>query len=79
MSVIDRQPKLAKKESLSVRLTPQAMRLLERHCQLIDSSAHHVVEEALKFTFAKDRDFQSWLKQNGTKADEGDPGICPSQ
>lgn len=74
MSVIDRQPKLAKKESLSVRLTPQAMGLLERYCEFIDSSAHHVVEEALKFTFGKDRDFQSWLEQNATRGEEGDSG-----
>jgi hypothetical protein len=49
---------------LSVRLTPQILRLLERYCEFIDSRAHHVIEEALKFTFGKDRDFQSWLEKN---------------
>jgi hypothetical protein len=72
MSVIDRQPKRAKKETLSVRLTPQAMRLLERYCQFLECGAHHVVDEALKFTIGKDRDFQSWLEKNGTTAGGGD-------
>ena len=72
MSVIERQPKLSKKESLSVRLTPQAMRLLERYCEFIDSRAHHVIEEALKFTFSKDKDFQSWLEKNGAIRERGD-------
>jgi len=72
MSVIERQPKLSRKESLSIRLTPQVMRLLERYCEYIDSGAHHVVEEALKFTFGKDRDFQSWLENNRVTKERGD-------
>jgi hypothetical protein len=77
MSVIERQPKLSKKESLSVRLTPQVMRLLERYCEFIDSRAHHVIEEALKFTFGKDRDFQSWLERNGATTERGDSQGAP--
>jgi hypothetical protein len=72
MSVIHRQPKRAKKESLSVRLTPQVMRSLERYCEFIDSGAHHVVEEALKFTFGKDKDFQSWLERKGVTVETGE-------
>ncbi len=72
MSVIERQPKLTRKESLSVRLAPQVMRLLECYCEFIDSRAHHVIEEALKFTFGKDRDFQSWLEKNGATRERGD-------
>jgi hypothetical protein len=48
------------------------MRLLERYCEFIDSRAHHVIEEALKFTFSKDRDFQSWLEKNGAIRERGD-------
>jgi predicted transcriptional regulator len=77
MSVTERQAKLAKKESLSIRLTPQVMRLLERYCEFIDSAAHHVIEEALKFTFSKDRDFQSWLDKNGATTQRGDSQGAP--
>jgi hypothetical protein len=48
------------------------MRLLECYCEFIDSRAHHVIEEALKFTFGKDRDFQSWLEKNGATRERGD-------
>jgi hypothetical protein len=43
--------------------------MLLRYCTFLDSSQHYVVEQALRYMFGKDRDFQSWLTSQETTAE----------
>jgi len=48
--------------SASIRLTDTTAMLLDQYAAFIHACADEVVEEALKHVFAKDRDFQEFLK-----------------
>ena len=48
--------------SASIRLTDTTAFQVDQYAQFIKASADDVVEEALKHVFAKDRDFQEFLK-----------------
>jgi len=48
--------------SASIRLTDTTALLLDQYAAFIHACADEVVEEALKHVFAKDRDFQEFLK-----------------
>ena len=46
----------------SIRLTDSTALLVDQYAAFIKAPANSVVEEALKHVFAKDRDFQEYLK-----------------
>lgn len=48
--------------SASIRLTDSTALLVDQYAAFIKAPANSVVEEALKHVFAKDRDFQDYLK-----------------
>ena len=48
--------------SASIRLTDSTALLVDQYAAFIKAPANSVVEEALKHVFAKDRDFQEYLK-----------------
>ncbi|MCP5111204.1 MAG: hypothetical protein GY953_10245 [bacterium] len=74
MPLIAKEPPTVKKEVLSVRIEPAVLELLRRYCEFIDSGQHYVVERALQYTFHKDREFQVWLRRNGTTGGEREAG-----
>jgi hypothetical protein len=48
--------------SASIRLTDSTALLVDQYAAFAKAPANNVVEEALKHVFAKDRDFQEYLK-----------------
>lgn len=48
--------------SASIRLTEPIALLVDQYAAFIKAPADNVVEESLKHVFAKDRDFQEYLK-----------------
>lgn len=48
--------------SASIRLTYSTALLVDQYAAFIKAPADNVVEESLKHVFAKDRDFQEYLK-----------------
>lgn len=48
--------------SASIRLTEPTALLVDQYAAFIKAPADNVVEESLKHVFAKDRDFQEYLK-----------------
>ena len=48
--------------SASIRLTDSTALLVDQYAAFAKAPANSVVEEALKHVFAKDRDFQEYLK-----------------
>jgi hypothetical protein len=48
--------------SASIRLTDSTALLVDQYAAFIKAPANSVVEEALKHVFAKDRDFQEFLR-----------------
>jgi hypothetical protein len=70
--LISKQPRRVKKEQLNVRIDPAVGETLRLYCLFIESTQHHVVEQTLKYAFAKDKEFQAWVKQQETASeDEG--------
>src|SRR5262245_2128874 len=66
MALIAREPPVEKKEQLNVRIDPTVGELLRSYCEFIASGQHYVVEQALRYTFDRDKEFQAWLKHNRT-------------
>jgi hypothetical protein len=71
MSLIEKERVPPKKEQCHVRLDPDVMQMLNQYCIFIESSPNYVVEESLRYTFTKDRDFQNWLSTQETTREEG--------
>jgi predicted transcriptional regulator len=69
MPVIEREFIPPKKEQLNIRVDPDVAQTLDHYCTFIASSQHYVVEQALRYMFGKDRDFQSWLTSQETTAE----------
>ena len=66
MPLIEQEIIAPKKEQVTVRLNPELMELLECYARFIHSGQNYVVEQSLRYTFSKDRDFQQWLPKNRT-------------
>jgi predicted transcriptional regulator len=66
MAIIAKEIIPPKKEQATVRLNPEVMTQLEAYCRFISSSSNHVVERALLHVFNRDREFQEWLRAQGT-------------
>jgi hypothetical protein len=65
VALITKEPPVEKKDQLNIRIDPVGD-LLRSYCELIDSGQHYVVEQALRYTFGRDKEFQAWLKRNRT-------------
>lgn len=66
MSLITPQPKATEKEQLTVRLERPTHELLKRYCEFIQSTQDYVLNQALMFTFQRDKTFSEWLAANPT-------------
>jgi hypothetical protein len=66
VALIAKEPPVEKKEQLNLRIDPAVGELLHSYCEFIDSGANYVVEQALRYTFGRDKEFQAWLKRNRT-------------
>ena len=61
MPLIEREFIAPKKGQLNIRVDPDVMETLERYAEFLSSGQNYVVEQALRYLFAKDRDFANWL------------------
>ena len=63
MPLISKQHRPVKKDQLNVKIDPAVAESLRMYSLFVESSQHHVVEEALRYLFSKDREFQAWSDQ----------------
>ncbi len=71
MPLIEREFIPPKKEQLNVRVDPDVVEMLNRYAAFLNSGQRYVVEQALRYMFAKDSDFQTWLSTQETTGDTG--------
>jgi hypothetical protein len=64
MPLINILVKRVPKQTLSIRIDPELKNLLDKYCCFIQSGRHHVVAQALRLAFERDREFQEWLKND---------------
>jgi len=65
MPLIDPELQPVKKDQVTLRLDPDVVETLRNYCEFLNgSSLHHVVEQILRYGFARDKEFQSWLEQH---------------
>jgi hypothetical protein len=56
--------KTSKKIDTQLRLEQSTAKTLDHYAHFLKSSADDVVNEALEYVFARDKDFQQYLQQN---------------
>jgi hypothetical protein len=61
MAVLKAPPKQPKTTVVQLRLDDEARLKLAKYAEFLDCSPSHVVTEALKLVYNKDKEFQSWL------------------
>jgi predicted transcriptional regulator len=61
MTIINAQQAASRKAQLNVRVQPDVKEALKQYCCFIHSHQNYVVEQALRYLFQKDREFQFWL------------------
>jgi hypothetical protein len=61
MAVLKAPPKQPKTTVVQLRLDEEAKMKLAKYAEFLDCSPSHVVTEALKLVYHKDKEFQSWL------------------
>lgn len=67
MALLQKIEKRPPKETLSIRLDPNLIELLDEYCNFIGGGRQNVIQSALTYIFEKDGDFQVWLKQRKSK------------
>ncbi|PYT22137.1 MAG: hypothetical protein DMG58_30725 [Acidobacteria bacterium] len=70
MPVLKAPPKQPKTTVVQLRLDEEARSTLTKYAEYLDCSPSHVVTEALKLVYRKDKEFQSWLSAQHTKSSE---------
>jgi hypothetical protein len=70
MPVLKAPPKQPKTTVVQLRLDEDARTTLTRYAEYLECSPSHVVTEALKLVYRKDKDFQAWLADQHTKVSE---------
>ena len=70
MSVLKAPPKQPKTIVVQLRLDEEARSTLTKYAEFLECSPSHVVTEALKLVYRKDKDFQSWLSGQHTQTSE---------
>ncbi len=63
MAIIKAPPKQPKSVTVQARVAESVKEQLDLYAKFIDSTPSHVITEALKLLYRKDKDFQSWLGQ----------------
>ena len=58
--------KTSKKVETQLRLEESTAKMLDRYAHFHKASADDVANQALEYIFARDKDFQQHLQQNGT-------------
>lgn len=78
MPVLKSPPKQPKTTVVQLRLDDEARSTLTKYAEYLECSPSHVVTEALKLVYRKDKDFQSWLghhtKSSGQNMKEDSKG-----
>ncbi len=72
MALIEKEFIPPKKEQFHVRLDPDLIEMLNRYAAFIESSSNYIIEQSLRHTFTKDRDFQTWLSTQETTGEDGE-------
>lgn len=70
MALLKAPPKQPKTTVVQRRLDEEARSTLTKYAEFLECSPSHVVTEALKRVFRKDRDFQTWLSGQHTQTSE---------
>jgi hypothetical protein len=70
MAVLKAPPKQPKTSVVQLRLDEEARSTLTKYAEYLECSPSHVVTEALKLVYRKDKDFQAWLSGQHTKVSE---------
>lgn len=70
MAVLKAPPKQPKTTVVQLRLDDEVKLKLSKYSEFLDCSPSYVVTEALKLVYRKDKDFQTWLSGQHTKASE---------
>ncbi len=76
MPLIQAQEKKVR-EAVTVKLEKSTVEQLRLYAEFIDSTQEHVVNEALSFTFRKDKEFQDWLESREGRARDQKPSSQP--
>lgn len=63
---------VTERETVSYKLDRKTIELVRCYSEFIGSPQEHVVNEALRFIFKKDRDFAGWLALHKKGLDAGD-------
>ena len=61
MAILKVPPKQPKTTVVQLRLDEEARVKLAKYAEFLDCSPSHVVIEALKLVYSRDKEFQSWL------------------
>ena len=70
MALLKAPPKQPKTVVVQLRLDEEARTTLTKYAEYLECSPSHVVTEALKLVYRKDKDFQSWLSGQHTRTSE---------
>ena len=70
MAVLKAPPKQPKTTVVQLRLDDEVKLKLARYAEFLDCSPSYVVTEAMNLVYRKDKEFQSWLSGQHTKASE---------
>ena len=70
MAVLKAPPKQPKTTVVQLRFDDEARSTLTKYAEYLECSPSHVVSQALKLVYRKDKEFQSWLSGQHTKSSE---------
>jgi hypothetical protein len=73
MAILKAPPKQPKTIPVQLRLGEEARMNLSKYAEFLGCSPSHVVTEALKLVYRKDKVFQTWLSGQLTKTYEPTP------
>lgn len=65
MSLIPPQLKSAR-QTINLRMTVESVATLREYAEFIDSTQDHVVQQALRFVFERDKTFRAWRARKQT-------------
>ena len=70
MAILKAPPKQPKTTVVQLRLDEEAHTTLTKYAAYLECSPSHVVTEALKLVYRKDKEFQAWLSDQHTNNSE---------
>jgi predicted transcriptional regulator len=60
MPLIRRQPKPPPRTAITCKLPDDLVASLRQYAEFLDSTQEHVIAEALRVVFSRDKEFQAW-------------------